>query len=104
MAFAVYQRSNAIGDALGHSHKGSMGLYSVPYKSPRLYAACQQNAGLVYDELSEAELEQVLEELDLDEEELLEQISSLPITLDVFDADAGTETCDLTSNTNDIVE
>ena len=104
-AFDVYERSNAIGDAIGHRHESSMRLYCVPGKSPRLYAACYQNAALVYDTLSEAELKQVIEELGLDAAKLREKISALPKALNVFVGDeAGTETGDLTGDTNDIVE
>ena len=105
-AFDVYEKSNAIGDVIGHGYGDeSMGLFCVPGLSPRHYEACYENAALVYDTLSEVELKQVIEELGLDAAKLREKISALPKALNVFVGDeAGTETCDLTGDTNDIVE
>ena len=103
-AFDVYQRSNAIGDALGHSHKGSMGLYCVPDKSPRLYEACYENAALVYDAMSDFDLEQVTETLGFDADELREKIGALPKSSSNLDLDECVETGDLMSDLNDDLE
>lgn len=76
--FRVYQRSNAIGDALGHAHKGSFGLHHVGGKTPRTFLPSYENAALVYNSFSDQELEDIASELDMDRQELRNEISKLP--------------------------
>ena len=104
-AFDVYEKSNAIGDVIGHGYGDeSMGLFCVPGLSPRHYEACYENAALVYDSLSDSELEQVMTELDLVEDALREKIGALRKLPNNLDHDESVETGDLMSDLNDDLE